>query len=283
MPLITLQELQRMSPLLRGRVGRAVGRCAMKLLFVDRLNVLYDRHCHLRGPDFAHSVLRDLEIEYEVFAETPMALLQLGGLRAGMPFITISNHPCGIIDGVVLIDYFGHLYPDYRLMANGLLGRVEALAPSFISVTPIGAERHAPTRDSILGMRHALTQLRSGGALGLFPAGAVSDFSLRDCLVRDREWQLPIIRFMAKAGVPILPVRFFDGNSWPYYLLGLIDWRVRLLRLPAEVLNKGQRPMRLSIGQLVGVEEQQQYLATHTIEEYGLWLRCKVYGMSIDK
>ena len=283
MPLLTLQELEQMTPLFRGRVGHAVGRCAMRLFAVDKVNALYGRYSHLRGCDFTHSVLRDLGVEYNVFAETSMALKQLGELRAGMPFITISNHPCGGIDGVILADYFGRLCPGYRIMANGLLARVEALAPSFISVTPIGARRHAPTKDSVLGMRHALTHLRSGGALGLFPAGAVSDFSLRDCCVRDREWQLPIIRFMAKAEVPILPVRFFDGNSWLYYLLGLIDWRVRLLRLPAEVLNKGERPMCLGIGQLVGVEEQQRYLATHSIEEYGLWLRGKVYGMSIDK
>ena len=38
----------------------------MRWLSVDRLNALYDRHAHLSGADFAHSILEDLNIRYEV-------------------------------------------------------------------------------------------------------------------------------------------------------------------------------------------------------------------------
>ncbi len=270
-----------MSPLFRGRAGRLAGKGLMRLLAIDRVNALYDRHSHLSGPAFAGSVLQDLSIRYTVFAETPDVLNQLGQLQQHTPFITISNHPYGSIDGIILADYFGHLIPGYKLMANRLLSRIEALAPSFIPVTPTDEAHHAPTTESILGIRHALEHLHSGGSLGLFPAGAVSNLSLRHRNIEDREWQPAIIRLIAKARVPILPVRFFDGNSLLYYSLGLIDWRVRLLRLPAEVFNKAGHPARLSIAPLIGVEEQQAFLATHSLEDYGLWLRSKVYGMSM--
>ena len=270
-----------MSPLFRGRTGRMVGRSAMRLLSINRINALYERHSHLGGPDFACSVLRDLGIKYDVFAETPDVLSQLTELRKGRPFITISNHPYGSIDGVILADYFGHLYPGYKLMVNKMLGRIKALSASFIPVTPTDAVHQSTTANSIIGIRHALEQLRSGRPLGLFPSGAVSDLCLRERCIRDREWQPAIIRLIAKARVPIVPVRFFDGNSLLYYLLGLIDWRVRLLRLPAEVFNKAGRPTRLSIAPIVSVEQQQEFLATHTMEEFGLWLRSKVYGMTM--
>lgn len=279
MPLITLQELERMTPLFRGNVGGALARGTMRLLAVDKLNALYDRHAHLRGADFAHSVLEDLKVGYEVFVDKHEVIAQLDELSQGSPLITISNHPYGHIDGLILADYFGHLRPDYKVMVNQILNRVEALAPSLISVTPTGVERKAATTESIMGVRRSLTHLRSGGALGLLPSGAVSDLSLRDGCVRDREWQPAIIAFMAKAKAAILPVHFLDRNSSLYYLLGLIDWRVRLLRLPAEVFNKAHRPVRLVVGSIIGVEEQQQYLATHTTEEYGLWLRQRVYGI----
>lgn len=281
MPLLTLQELETLSPLFRGRAGRRLGRSLMRRLSVNKLNALYDRHAHLSGPDFAHSVLADLGIEYDVIAQTTEVMPQLDMLSSGVPFITISNHPYGSIDGIILADLFGHLHPNYKIMVNKILGRIEALSPSFISVTPTGVERTTPTKESIVGVRRALGQLRSGGALGLFPSGAVSDLSVRDRSVRDREWQPAIIRLIAKAQVPILPVRFFDGNSSLYYLLGLIDWRVRLLRLPAELFNKRRRPARIGIGPIVSVAEQQQYLATHSMEEFGQWLREKVYGMTL--
>ena len=280
MSLLTLQELEQLIPLFRGRVGSFLARGTMRLLSVDRLNALYDRHAHLRGADFARSVLEELGIDYEVFVENEEVEAQLQALD-DIPFITISNHPYGSIDGVILADLFGHRCANYKIMVNKILSRVESLAPSFISVTPTGVERTTATTESIMGVRRALMQLRSGGGLGLFPSGAVSDFSLRDGCVRDRQWQPAILSLIAKAKVPIMPVRFFDRNSSFYYSLGLIDWRVRLLRLPAEVFNKAGRPARVGLAPLISVEEQQQYLATHTIEEFGTWLRNKVYGMRL--
>ena len=280
MPLLTLQELEQMTPLFRGKVGHMLCRGVMRILAIDKVTALYDRHCHWQGADFAHSVLHDLGICYNVYAETPEVMSQLNILSQHAPFITISNHPYGSLDGVILADYFGHLCSNYKLLANKLLQRIEALSSSFIPVVPAGADHTTPTKESILGIRHALTHLQSGGSLGLFPAGAVSDLSLSEHRVRDREWQISIIRFIAKAEVPILPVCFFGGNSLFYYLLGVIDWRIRLLRLPAEVFNKSHHPLHLGIGPLISVEEQQQYLSMHTMEEYGLWLRSRVYGMS---
>ena len=280
MPLITLQELEQMTTLFRGRVGQSLARGTMRLLSVDKLNALYDRHAHLCGPDFARSVLEELGIDYEVFVESEEAEAQLHTLDE-TPFITISNHPYGHIDGVILADLFGHRCSNYKILVNKVLGRVEPLASSFIPVTPTGVQRTAATTESIMGVRRALMQLRSGGGLGLFPSGAVSDFSLRDGCVRDRTWQPAIISLIIKAKVPIMPVRFFDRNSAFYYTLGLINWRVRLLRLPSEVFNKGGRLVRIGLAPLISVEEQQEYLATHTIEEFGTWLRSKVYGMKL--
>ncbi|MBR5847475.1 MAG: 1-acyl-sn-glycerol-3-phosphate acyltransferase [Bacteroidaceae bacterium] len=281
MPLLTLEELQQLTPIFRGRVGGALARSAMQLFSVDKVNALYDRNAHLRGPDFARSVLQELGIKYEVIPQGKYGEEDSQRLIQRAPFITISNHPYGHIDGIILADYFGHQRADYKLMVNQILGRIEPLSPSFITVTPTGKARTSATTESIMGVRRAIAHLHSGGPLGLFPSGAVSDFSLRDGGVRDREWQPAIIRLIAKAKVPILPVRFFDGNSMFYYSLGLIDWRVRLLRLPSEVFNKAHCPVRLGLGSFISVEEHQQFLATHTIDDFGLWLRSKVYGMKI--
>lgn len=271
MSLLTIHELEQISPLFHGHIGNSLAKALMHTLCIDKLNALYTRHSHLSGPDFAHSVLLDLGIKYETTGDT--------SVLPPPPFITISNHPYGSIDGIILADLFGHIFPNYKIMVNKILGRVKALEPSFITVTPTGVERTSPTTESIIGIRRALTQLKTGGALGLFPSGAVSDLSLHDRCIRDREWQPAIIRLITRAQVPIIPVRFFDGNSPLYYSLGLIDWRIRLLRLPAELFNKKGRPVRLGIGQTISPEEQQEYLSTHSIEEFSIWLRHKVYDM----
>lgn len=282
MPLLTLNELEQMAPFFRGRIGNALAGGLMKLLNVDSLNALYDRNSQTRGADFASDILNDIGLKYRLGFSYPVDISQpnaVAALKAMLPdtaFITISNHPCGHVDGVCLVDIFGHIRSDYKVMVNEILSRVENLSDNFISVTPTGNRRTAPTVTSISGIKTALTHLRAGGCLGLFPSGAVSDLSLRDGCVRDRDWQEAIVRLIRKARVPILPVRFFDGNSRFYYSLGLIDWKVRLLRLPSEVFNKGGKPFRVGIGPVITVEEQD---GIRDFNAFKAFLRSSVYDM----
>ena len=267
--LISLNELERATPLFRGKYGNALCRGLMHLLSIDRVNDLYRRNSIVKGPDFTRAVLKDIGGEYEVLNTEVLKNLPDG------PFITISNHPYGHLDGVILVDLFGHIRPDFKVMVNKFLGRIRTLDENFICVTPVGEERTAPTKDSIQGIKDAVAHIRSGGALGLFPSGAVSDLNLKDRSIRDREWQEPVIRLIRKMNVPIVPIHFLDRNSNFYYSLGLIDWKVRLLRLVSEVFNKKGKRTRVAIGEIISAEEQDKFT---DIRQFGDYLRNKVYN-----
>ena len=267
--LISLNELEKATPLFRGKCGNALCRGLMHLLSIDRVNDLYRRNSIVKGPDFTRAVLEDIGVEYEVLNQEVLANLPDG------PLITISNHPYGHLDGVILVDLFGHIRPDFKVMVNKFLGRIRTLDKNFICVTPVGEERTAPTKDSIQGIKDAVAHIRTGGALGLFPSGAVSDLSLKDRCIRDREWQEPVIRLIKKMNVPIVPVHFLDRNSNLYYSLGLIDWKVRLLRLVSEVFNKKGKRTRVAIGEIISAEEQDKFT---DIRQFGDYLRNKVYN-----
>ena len=268
MPLLTLNELEQASALFRGKCGNTLCRGLMRMLSIDKVNDLYDHNSSVMGPDFAKAVLKDIGVEYEVLNKDVLKQLPDGA------FITISNHPYGHIDGVMLVDLFGHIRPDFKVMVNKFLGRIENLKDNFICVTPTGTERTGPTKESIQGIKEAVAHIRSGGVLGLFPSGAVSDLSIKDRCIRDREWQEPVIRLIKKMNVPVLPVHFLDRNSNFYYSLGLLDWRVRLLRLPAEVFNKRGKLTRIALGEIISPEELQKY---EDMDELRDFLRNKVY------
>ena len=87
MPLLSLDELEQSVPLFRGRLGSALGAGLMKILSVDKVNALYDRHSSVVGPEFAREVLDDLGIGYEVIHKEILDTLPDG------PFVTISNPP----------------------------------------------------------------------------------------------------------------------------------------------------------------------------------------------
>ena len=270
MPLLSIDELEKAAPIFRGAAGNAFGRMLMQILAVDKVNDLYDRNAALTGPDFARAVLKDIGVKYEVIGRERLEKLPDG------PFITISNHPYGSIDGVMLVDLFGHIRPDFKVMVNRFLSRIGTLSDNFICVTPVGAERTAPTRDSIQGIKDSVAHVRDGHPLGLFPSGAVSDLSIKDRCIRDREWQEPVIRLIRKLNVPVVPVHFLDRNSDFYYSLGLIDWRVRLLRLPGEVFNKGGKRTRIAIGETITPEVQKEF---DDIGDFREFLRNKVYNL----
>ncbi len=89
-----------------------------------------------------------------------------------------------------------------------------------------------------------------------------------------------MIRLIRKVRVPIVPVRFIDHNSWFYYSLGLIDWKVRLLRLPRELFNKAKGRHRVVIGETISVETQDLFT---DIEAYTAFLRASVYQMPVPE
>ena len=282
MALISIKELEAASPLFRGRAGNAFARALLRMLGITEIERRIEGLEVYEGPEYARAINAEAGMSYTVNGlSREDALEQFRDLLPKGPFITISNHTMGALDGISLIDFFGHLRDDYKYMVNEILGRIEPLKCSLIYVTPNGNSTSAPTAQSLSGIRAAKEHLEAGGVLGLFPSGAVSDLKLgrkpnNEPRVRDREWQMSIIRFISKAGVPVLPLRFLDGNSRFYYSLGLIDWRLRLLRLPAELLNKSGKNIRLLMGPVISAE---QIAACNSLDELRTMLRAAVYSL----
>ena len=53
-------------------------------------------------------------------------------------FITVSNHPYGGLDGIILIDLIAGIRSDYKLMVNKIISLVKTMQENFISVIPTG-------------------------------------------------------------------------------------------------------------------------------------------------
>ena len=271
MALLTMEEIEALSPVFRGEKGHRLAQKVLRFTGIDQLAERYGRHEDLSGPEFVDAFLKDLNLNYEVAGLEHLADL------ADEPFVTVSNHPYGGMDGLILIDLVGHFRDDYKVMANQFLNQVKTIKDNFISVVPATKDSAKATKESVAGVRRALMQVAQGHPLGIFPSGAVSDFHLRDFRIYDREWQTSAIRLIQKMKVPVVPIRFFDRNSSFFYFLGLISWKVRTLRLPKEVLNKSGKQVRIGIGPVVSVEEQKE---AATVENLGKLLRDAVYGMT---
>lgn len=270
MPVFTINDLESLSSFFHGKMGNALGEALMKLLCVNDINKLYDNNKSLSGPDFTTAVLKELDVNYTVRHSEVIENLK------DRNFITVSNHPYGGIDGLILVDFFGHIRTDYKVIVNKVLGRIKPLNDSFINVIPTGKKRSIPKNDSIQGIRSVVGHVNSGHPIGIFPSGAISDFNMFRFRVEDRKWQEPVIRLVKKLHVPVLPVKFLGINSALFYALGLIDWRVRLMKLPSELFNKKGKDIELILGDIITPEEIDVY---STPEELGEFLRESVYKL----
>lgn len=269
---VTIEELEQAAPIFRGKVGNALARGLLKMLAVEKVCATTERFNYSQGADFARNILKEFGGDYQIGNSFRLDELPQGS------FITVSNHAYGHIDGILLADIFGHLRSDYKIMVNKILTRIYPLQPSFITVVPQGNVKRSPTSESLAGIKSVLAHVGEGHPIGFFPSGAVSDLSLRQRCIRDRDWQDDVIKIIRKVKVPIVPVRFFDHNSMYFYLLGLLDWRIRVTRLPAEMYNKQGKLVRLAVGETISVEQQQQ---CGSVEELKAMLRRSVYDMPL--
>lgn len=274
MPLLPVSQLERMTPLFKGKAGNAFASLLRKLFSVSRLSDLYDECCHLQGPDFAAAVIKRLGIKLEIGDAFRLHQLPEG------PFITVSNHPYGGMDGIILLDLIGNQREGFKVMVNEFLDLIEPFRQSWITVNPKNNDSNGVTQKNIQGVKEVFQTLRNGKPVGFFPSGAVSDFSIKELRIRDRQWQEPLIRLIRKARVPIVPIRFLDRNSAFFYFLGLINWKIRTLRLPKEVINKEGSTIRVAVGETISVARQDKHKDFKGFRDL---LRNSVYEMPVPE
>ena len=271
--IITAEQAPTLSPVFQGRKGRLLFNLALRITGIDNINGTHDRLEKAGvtpGPDFAKGILDDIDVDFQVGNPERLSSLPEG------PFIVIANHIYGHIDGICLVDLFGHQRPKSKVMVNEFLMWIHGLAPSFIPVNPTLGERKGASSTSINGVKEALLQLRSGEPLCLFPSGAVADLKPREhWTLSERDWQDAAVKLIRKARVPVIPVRFFDHNSAFYYGLGLIDYRIRFVRLFHEMYNKRGSHPRVGIGETISVAQQEAVPEAH----FKQFLRQSVYEM----
>ena len=98
MSLVTAKEVAKSINLDKyGFIGTFFGWLLMKLLRLSKINSTYNKHKHLKGLTFITELLDDLQIKFEIPEE------DLNRIPKDGAFITVSNHPLGGIDGILLL------------------------------------------------------------------------------------------------------------------------------------------------------------------------------------
>ena len=251
-----------------GVFGTFTGWMLMKILKISTLNDIYDRNKHLSEVEFLNAILDEFKIKFEIPEEDFKRLPKDGA------YITISNHPLGGIDGILLLKLMLEKEPNFKIIANFLLHRIDPMKPYIMPVNPF--ETHKDAKSSVIGLKETFRHLRDGKPLGMFPAGEVSTYK-DGKLVVDKAWEEGAIKVIRKAQVPVVPIYFHAKNSRLFYLLSKLNPTLRTAKLPSELLTQKNRVIKVRIGKPISVNEQNEH---KTIEEYTEFLRKKTYMLA---
>jgi putative hemolysin len=269
MELLKLKDIFKTPPALSLFGGEYFAKFLMYILRFNKLNKIYEQIASKKRIDFIDEIIRVLEFKIE-FDENELKKIPSTG-----PLIVVANHPFGGFDGLLLIKYLSQVRPDVKVIGNFLMQKVDPVSEYFIPDNPFNNTDPEKQEKECKGATEALTHLDNGGILCLFPAGDLSTYGTFDSIT-DQVWQFPIVKFVKKARVPVVPAYFQGTNSRLFHFFAKIHPSLRQVRLPSELLSKKHKTIKLRIGTPLKVEDQDKFCDVY---QFGRFIRAKTYSM----
>ena len=194
--------------------------------------------------------------------------------------VVVANHPHGLADGLVAMDFLLRARPDALVVGNRWLSQIPGIRPWLIEVNPFNP--NSADTSNVAGTRRILAHLRAGGCILTFPSGEVSSLRLKSRRVDDPVWSPQVVRMARKVGASILPLRIAGRNSGLFQSLGLVHPKVRTMLLLREFLYHRGKVIRLRTANPVTPAQ----LADHPDDEEAtsfLRLRCELLSSRSER
>lgn len=170
----------------------------------------------------------------------------LENIPATGPLVVVSNHPYGILDGLMLGLLLDRARGDFRILAHNVFKRAQELNRIIL---PISFDE---TKEAVaLNLRtraEALAYLAEGGAIGVFPGGTVSTAARPFGRPMDPGWRNFTAKMIARSGATVVPVFFEGHNSRLFQLMSHLHPTLRVALLIKEFRARVGGTVRVAIG-----------------------------------
>jgi putative hemolysin len=199
------------------------------------------------GAPFWPKAIRQMGIRIDTPPEE-IALIPKTG-----PLVVVSNHPSGLVDGMVLAELVTRVRDDFKILTRSLLTGIPEVEMFMIPV-PFPHEDNA--RELGLQMRdETMKHLKAGGVIILFPAGKVAMSEGWWGPAIESEWNVFTHKIVRSSGATILPVYFPGQNSRAFQIANQISDTLRQGLLLYEIKRCLFKPTRPVIGEPIPAEE----------------------------
>ena len=188
--------------------------------------------------------------------------------------VIVSNHPYGVLDGLSLCYAVSLIRQDFKFLAHSTFQKDRELEPYVLPVDFDGAS--TALRSNIETKKAALTHVRDGGAVVIFPAGRVSTAKTPFGPATDAEWKVFCGSLIQRSGADVVPVYFRGQNSWLFHLASLLGEAMREALLMREIVRRINSEVHGVIGDVINHTKLAEFESRRDMLDF---LRHQVYAL----
>jgi putative hemolysin len=184
------------------------------------------------GETFWQAAVRSLELDVRYDADALAAVPKTG------PVVFVANHPYGVLDGIVMAWLVSKVRNDFVVLTHVVLTRAPEAAPFILPVDFSGTVE--AERTNLASRAAARAQLAQGGAVVVFPAGAISTtpdaLGLKPAV--DARWQPFVSQLIQRSKATVIPIWFGGQNSRLFQVASHLSLTLRLSLIFHEVKTR---------------------------------------------
>ena len=194
------------------------------------------------------------------------------------PLIVISNHPFGILDGLVMGRILSTVRGDFRIMAHQVFKGADELKRVILPVS--FDETKEAVRLNLETRKEAVSFLKDGGAIGLFPGGTVSTAITPFGQPLDPGWRTFTAKMIASSGATVVPIFFSGHNSRLFQVASHLHYTLRVALLIKEFKKQVGSRVPIVVGDPIAPQEIERRAGSP--RDLMDFLRSETYALSPD-
>jgi putative hemolysin len=255
-------------PLKRGLIRlieKATGQPKLKRMYV------HNQRFPWPGETFFEAAVRSLELDVRYDARALAAVPKTG------PVVFVANHPYGVLDGIVMAWLVSKVRSDFAVLTHIVLTRAPEAAGFILPVDFSGTEE--AERTNLASRATARARLANGGAVVVFPAGAISTtpdkLGLKPAI--DGRWQPFASQLIQRSNATVIPIWFGGQNSRLFQIASHVSQTLRLSLIFHEVRARIGATLPVVIGAPIPFAA---LAATRDRQALADELRARVYALA---
>ena len=194
------------------------------------------------------------------------------------PVVIVSNHPFGILDGLLMGYILSKARKDFKIIANRVFRKAKDLDEV---VLPISFEENREGNLQNLKTRNeAIHFLKAGGIVGIFPGGTVATSAKLFSRPLDPFWKRFTSKLILKSNATVVLIFFGGSNSRLFQIASHMSYNLRMALLIREFGMKIDRKVDVGIGKKISSNYLQKF--SRDLDGMMEYLRFQSYSLSND-